>query len=457
MHRLAKLLAAGAMAAGMGSLAWLAPLNGLTAAPPEPKAKDAPPPPPRGGPRGPHDLKKTYDDLSEVSAAVRAAGKGFERDARPQLDAAKRLYRDAVKAADGDDPRAAREQALAAHDAARGLRHLCNANRPADPDLPKPPGPEMGGDEWRPARDELQRAKDRLADADKGGPAGREFPAAAKRAYADAKKAYEDKEYDRAAELARAAEAWTHVGEHLTRAAGTDAPPAPRPDRKAPRPPPSSIGPERPRTGRDRRLGCDGPRGRAAGNLWTGGSIASPCGVGQTDPPVTGDAPPVVLPSRRVAIHPVFRPSGSNTRSGGAGWAARGGNARNTASDFAAARNRFWADSAFRSRNAACSSDPPVWAAASSACRSARWATATWSASSFSSGAGSGPANSAVNRSTWLVTARRVKASPPTTASIHARSACRARSPAAASTSGWPRRNVPAAATAPGFRRSAGR
>lgn len=90
---------------------------------------------------------------------------------------------------------------------------------------------------WRPARDALQPAKDRLTDADKGGPGGREFATAAKRAYGIARRAYENGEYDRAAELARASEAGTHVSEHLTRAAGEDAPPAPRPSRRTPPPP----------------------------------------------------------------------------------------------------------------------------------------------------------------------------------------------------------------------------
>ena len=244
MHRLLKAIAAGSVAMGMLTLALLAPTERLQAAPPDKKMKDGPPPPPKAGPKGspkgPHDLKKTYDDLLDVSAQMRAGGKRYE-EARPALDAARRLYRDAVRAFDGDDSRMARELALAAHEATRGLMHFCKANRPIDPDLPRPPtGPEEA-DASRPARDELERAKDRHTEAEEGGPVGREFLAAAKRVIAEALRAYDDKEFDRAAELARCAAAWTHVGEHLSRAGGPDTP-SPNPkrlDRKAPPPPPA--------------------------------------------------------------------------------------------------------------------------------------------------------------------------------------------------------------------------
>jgi hypothetical protein len=75
------------------------------------------------------------------------------------------------------------------------------------------------------------------------GPA-RDVLDAAKTVYAQARTAYEAGEYRKAAELARAAEAWSHVPEHLNRAGwevATTPPVAPLPkpkDRGAPPPPP---------------------------------------------------------------------------------------------------------------------------------------------------------------------------------------------------------------------------
>jgi hypothetical protein len=248
MSIVSKLLTAGCLAAGACALT-------LAATPPDafakpagkadkgPKGREK-----KGGPKGKaHDLKKTYDDLAQVSALTRPAGKKGERrgdpDTRRYLDAAKRLYRDAVRAADTAGPEA-RERAVAAHDAARGLKHWVTASLPPVPDLPRPPGGPLGEERWEPARRELQRAADRLGEvADAGGPAGREFREAADRAYRAARSAYEARDFERAAELARAAEAWTHVGEHLTRATG-DGPPSP-PDGRADRVPPPPPPPER--------------------------------------------------------------------------------------------------------------------------------------------------------------------------------------------------------------------
>jgi len=100
---------------------------------------------------------------------------------------------------------------------------------------------------WNEALDALGIARERLSWADEGagvtGPA-RDFLDAARSVYGQARAAYEGGEYRRAAELARAAEAWSHVPEHLTRA-GWEASAAPalapepkRKDRGVPPPSP---------------------------------------------------------------------------------------------------------------------------------------------------------------------------------------------------------------------------
>lgn len=204
-----------------------------------PKDKDGP----RGkdGPKGtdgpPHlaDLRKAYDLLTESAALTRPTGK--KKDApdgeagRRYFEAAKRVYRDAVKA-NGDDSPPNPELAAAAHDAARGLRHWLAASRPADPDLPPPPAGPRDESPAEAARAEVRRVKDRLDDLGEGnGPAGKEFREAARRAYADARSALDAEDYPRAVGLARAAEAWSHVGEHLNRRPDDLPPPAPKRDR----------------------------------------------------------------------------------------------------------------------------------------------------------------------------------------------------------------------------------
>ena len=195
------------------------------------------------------DLRHAYDALTEVSLLVRAdKGKGKDK-AGPEVtrltDQAKEVYRAAHRATRDEDRFRSKELSKAANDAARGLLHQLRAGAPPAADLPPPPdvqGPATA------ARDLLQRAYDRIADAGAGpdrGP-GRDFLDASRRAYERARQAYLDRDYVRAAELARGAEAWTHVGEHLLRAEGADArverdrrpPPPPPPGRGAPPPPP---------------------------------------------------------------------------------------------------------------------------------------------------------------------------------------------------------------------------
>jgi len=154
-------------------------------APPGPK--DAPPPrpdgpgpkdgpgPERDGPKHLADLRRTYDLLADTAPPPRPPGKKDDpaADGRRLHDAARELYRDAVKANDGDGPPAL-ELAAAAHDAARGLKHFTTASRPADPDLPRPPAGPKDVDAWEQARGDLRRAKEMLdaKDAD-GGPVGK--------------------------------------------------------------------------------------------------------------------------------------------------------------------------------------------------------------------------------------------------------------------------------------------
>jgi hypothetical protein len=64
----------------------------------------------------------------------------------------------------------------------------------------------------------IQRTRDRLDEAGSADGQGRLFLDASRRVYAQARQAYQDRDYVRATELARGAEAWTHVGEHLQRA-----------------------------------------------------------------------------------------------------------------------------------------------------------------------------------------------------------------------------------------------
>lgn len=198
----------------------------------------------KGPGKGKNDLQKAYDALTDVSAWTDAGRSRPPRDLARLVDQAKDIYRDAVRAAREDEPRRADELATAAHDAARGLVHALRADAPAVRGLPVPPlrdSDELDG--------LLRRTRDRLEDADapeSRGP-GRAFLDAARRLYDQARQDDRD-DLIRALQLARAAEAWTHVGEHLQRAGSDrDAPPPlerlrPRPpdDRRSPPSPPRS-------------------------------------------------------------------------------------------------------------------------------------------------------------------------------------------------------------------------
>lgn len=209
------------------------------------------------------DLRKAFDAITDLSQDP-VAGK----EAARVFDHAKRFYTEAVKAYP-EDPRRAAELAVAANDAARGLGHLRRAATRPVPGLPEPPAeserpfagpkekgppPPNGGPAgeqgpWSESLDALTVARERLSEVDREasitGPA-RDVLDAAKAAYAQARTSYEAGEYRKAAELARAAEAWSHVLEHLNRAGWETiaAPPlSPMPRAKGPGapPPPPAI------------------------------------------------------------------------------------------------------------------------------------------------------------------------------------------------------------------------
>ncbi len=228
---------------------------------------------PKGGPeKGATELRKAFDSITDVAQNAPAG-----REATRLLEHAKGFYRAALRA-HPDKPRRFRELALAATDTARGLEHLRRASYQPVANLPEPPldldgplapkdgpkgkgappapkdGPKDGpkgrepqdvaGEQgpWTPALDALTGVHNRLAPAEapvKG--AGRDFFEAAKGAYRQARAAYEAGDYRKAAELARVADAWLRVNEHLERAEwdGTAPPPAPEPRKGAPPLPPA--------------------------------------------------------------------------------------------------------------------------------------------------------------------------------------------------------------------------
>jgi len=196
------------------------------------KAKDGPE-------KSAKDLRKAFDKITDIAQSAPAG-----KEATRLFDHAKSLYRAAARAFP-DDPRRSRELAAAAHDAARGLDHLRRASYqpvanlpepptefdsgpspkkgPKEKDAPPPPkdGPKGRAErgEWTPALDVLTSVNNELTAMPapaKG--AGRDFFDAARNTYRQARSAYEDGDYRKAAELARAADAWLRVIEHLERA-----------------------------------------------------------------------------------------------------------------------------------------------------------------------------------------------------------------------------------------------
>ncbi len=204
----------------------------LTAALP-PKGPDEPPPSKKAKKedRGPDELKKAYDILRRIRADNRSTGRPEDR-LRDWTDRSTKYYREALKSSEKGQKGAAREYAIAAHDLARAVDHVRNAGSfNLDDDLPPPPAPGgPDGEDGRTRRD-LRHAHDRIVDLrdEADGSDSKFYLEASKDLYNAARRDVVARRTERAGELARAAEALTHVPEHLASAAD----PKERPEPKA--------------------------------------------------------------------------------------------------------------------------------------------------------------------------------------------------------------------------------
>ncbi len=280
--------AATALAEGKGKLV----LDRLRAFQAPPRGERDGPPPRDGKEHAGAHLGQAYDALTIAGLCERSEGKQTDG----LLKFACEFYRTAHKAYhDGDYERAA-ETALAANDGARGILYSLKANAGQSAGLPLPPAvapmgpprgdregpppprgdrpaprteegapppPRRGGGEPPPppggpaaalepvaaANDAIKHAMDRLENApDDAKEPGRTFLHAAHKSLDLAKQAQKNGDSFKAVELARAAEAWSHVEEHLHRADGPngDRPP-PREERRGAdlkRQPPMPASPE---------------------------------------------------------------------------------------------------------------------------------------------------------------------------------------------------------------------
>ncbi|MEO6811901.1 MAG: hypothetical protein ABI353_22560 [Isosphaeraceae bacterium] len=244
------------LALGMSGLLSLG-LVGFLQGPPPP---DGPPPPPKEkakgkdpakkkaqGPAG--DLRRAYDLLRKLRSDNESAGRSDER-LRDWTERAAKFYRDGIKAFDAGDRRLAHEYGVIAHDLARATDHARNAaklDRPVpESDLPPPPDGPGPDDSTRPVRDELHHIHNRVADLreDQPEPSATFYIDAARDLYNAALRDAEAGRSERAAELSHAAEAMTHVPEHLNHIAKgpdeleRDRPRPPQPKAKGDRPAP---------------------------------------------------------------------------------------------------------------------------------------------------------------------------------------------------------------------------
>lgn len=216
---------------------------------------DGPPPPPKkkgepkkkGGPDGPggpaHDLRKAYELLGRLRAEVTDTGRPEPR-VRDWTDRAVGLYRKGVDAYRDHDHRLAHEYGAAAHDLARAIDHVRRSTwvGRTDSELPPPPaddGPEGPRDR---ARRDLRHAYDRIRDLTaraKGNqvPDAQFYIDSARDLYNAARRDLAEDRLERGGELARAAEAITHVPEHLAHAAERRSGGPPREDDRRPEPP----------------------------------------------------------------------------------------------------------------------------------------------------------------------------------------------------------------------------
>jgi hypothetical protein len=210
--------------------------------PAQPPGPDGPPPPKakvkakgkgeankkgEAGAKG--DLTKAYDLLRRLRAADGPGGRPEERIS-DWTERAVKYYRDGLKAFETGDDFLAHEYGAIAHDLARAADHAHNAallDR-RDPDLPPPPEGFGSNDSGERVRRDLNRAYDRISEASNGNPAPGAgiYLKASRDLYTAARRDVEAGREERGGELARAAEAMTHMTEHLGHAA--DGPPGGR-------------------------------------------------------------------------------------------------------------------------------------------------------------------------------------------------------------------------------------
>jgi len=319
------LLAGAALIAvnGMSGGDWLT--SRLHAQQPTVRPDDRAPRPPQGRPGDPRSrsageraigpLNHAYDQITVATLWMNSNQAKLAKEDGSMLDQSKDLYRKALTAYRAGQYRRAEATALVAHDAARGVVHMLQANTAAVEGVPVPPleaevgpppprpgrespppprgretvappprdrvptppvprdrearpvgearplPPERGGarrDGAAMARDAIREIREEIQEAAQGSPrgAGRQFVDAARRALDQAQKASDDGKNRRAIQMVMAAEAWSHVPEHLKRAEGTTRgasprepglrePPPPRPQERGPATPPRPPGRER--------------------------------------------------------------------------------------------------------------------------------------------------------------------------------------------------------------------
>jgi hypothetical protein len=212
MHKLVAALSTVLVSLGLAAFYQPPPAAGQ----PFPKAKGKGDPKKKGGPGG--ELRKAYDLLRRLRADDGAGGRPEER-LREWTDRAAGLYRDGLRALNAGDQYLAREYGAAAHDLARAADHARNGarfDRP-DPDLPSPSDDFGLEDTSERARRDLYRAYDRLRwlGSWQAAPGAEFYNKAARDLYGAARRDLEAGRDERGGELARAAEAMTHVPEHL--------------------------------------------------------------------------------------------------------------------------------------------------------------------------------------------------------------------------------------------------
>ena len=213
----------------------------------EPPKNERPPDPKKKK----HDAKKkkgAEDDLRhayDLLRRLRIDGGGPAEDRlKDWMERSSALYRKGVDAFDQGDKRLAHEYGASAHDLARAVDHALKADHAGEGggDLPPPPEPakKKAEDHGEHVNHDLQRAFDRYQEIKprvEGVKEAAFYLDAAKDLYNAARHDAEEGRLDRAGELAKAAEAMTHVPEHLAHAA-EKGPDEPGSEPKAPPEPP---------------------------------------------------------------------------------------------------------------------------------------------------------------------------------------------------------------------------